>query len=132
MDDHDHVVTFTFNPALEGEYAIVIMHMDDAETLSAQSWMLPAQGDQLARETQVIDHLFVACVEARPIEQQVRAKAEIVRPLFVLQEFLSHEEHRNPRRGQPDAGGHAGAAAPEPRAWISGSPRRAIRCSRPS
>ncbi len=35
---------------------------------------------------------------------------EIVRPLFILQKFLSHEQHRNPRSRQAEAGCHTGAA----------------------
>jgi hypothetical protein len=66
---------------------ILIVHMDNAETLSTQAWVTPAQRDQLARETQVIDHLFVARVEACPIEQQVIGKRN---NLSELSRFTNH------------------------------------------
>jgi len=71
----------------------------------------PAQPDQLTRETQMIDHLFAARLEARPIEQQVLVKAEIIRPLLVLQKFLPHEQHWNARRGETEADRDTGTAA---------------------
>ena len=99
MGHHHHVPTFPFHPTVEGKYPVLIVRVDRAETLPAQRGLLPPQRQQFAREPHVIQHLLIAGVETRPVEQQVFVKVQVVRPLFVLQELLSHEEHRNARRG---------------------------------
>ena len=42
MHDHEYVVSFAFDPAMKSKDTILIAHMDDAETLSAQPWVTPA------------------------------------------------------------------------------------------
>ena len=81
---------------------------------------------QLAREAQVVEHLLVAALEARPVEQQVRVVLEVVGPLLVLEELLAHEQHRDARRRQADPGRDARAAAAVPGARVAGiaEPRR--------
>src|SRR5687767_5565543 len=95
------------------------MDVHHSEALSAQAGILPAQLDQLTREPDMIAHLPVACVETSPMEQQVLMILEIVGPLFVLQELLAHEQHRNTRRGEANAGRHARTAATKPGAGVS-------------
>lgn len=43
---------------------------------------------------------------------------EVVRPLLIFQKFLSHEEHRDTRRGQAEASRDACSAACKPGAWM--------------
>ena len=43
---------------------------------------------------------------------------DIVGPLFVFQEFLAHEQHRNARGGEADSGRHTSSAAAVPRTWV--------------
>ena len=80
----------------------------------------------------MVEHLLVAPVEARPVEQQVVVRHEVVRPLLVFEKFLPHEQHRNAGRGQAEPGRDAGPAAGEPGARDAPDhPSRAMRCSRP-
>ena len=69
MRDHDHVVARPFDPAMEGEHSVLIVSVDYSESLAAQARMFPAEVEQLASEPQVIEHLFVARIQAGPIEQ---------------------------------------------------------------
>jgi hypothetical protein len=48
------------------------------------------------------------------MEQQGFMELEIVGPLFVLQELLAHEQHRNARCGEADPGRHTRTAAAKP------------------
>lgn len=123
MNDHEYVVPFAFDPAVKGQDAILVAGVDDAETVSAQSRVTPAQSDQLARKTKMIGHLFVAGLEAGPMEKKIAPVGELLRPLLVFEEFLAHEKHRNPGCGQADPGGDARAAAPEPGARVVRMPK---------
>src|SRR5438477_6120671 len=59
MHDHQHVVSFAFDPALEGEDAILVVDVHNAKSLAAQAGIAPAQVDELVCETQMIEHLLV-------------------------------------------------------------------------
>jgi hypothetical protein len=74
----ENVVPFAFNPAMKDQHAIFVVHVHDAESLPAQSRMIPAQRDQFARKADVIDHLLVPRIEPGPVEKQILVKGEIV------------------------------------------------------
>ena len=99
MHDHDHVVALSLHPAVKREHAILIVNMHNAETLTAQARIAPAKFNELPRETHMIQHLLVACVESGPVQQQVLVKLEVIRPLFILEKLLAHEQHRDAGRG---------------------------------
>src|SRR5207253_6326333 len=68
MRDDEHPVSFAFDPALEREHAILVVDVHNAKSLAAQARIAPAQIDELARETQMIEHLLVGVVESRPVQ----------------------------------------------------------------
>ena len=73
VHDHHHVVAFALDPAVEREHAVLIVDVHHAETLArASAGCRQRSAEQLAREPQVVEHLLVARVESRPVEQQVR------------------------------------------------------------
>ena len=43
--------------------------------------------------------IVCACVESGPVQQQVLVKLEVIRPLFILEKLLAHEQHRDAGRG---------------------------------
>jgi hypothetical protein len=126
----DHIVSFALHPAVPGEHAILIVAVQHAETLPAQGGIPPAQPHQFAREPYVIEYLLVALVEAGPIEQQVFMELEIVGPLFVLQELLAHEQHRDARRASHAALGPLEAGRSESVAQSPHRPARQEPCGR--
>ena len=120
MDHDDYVVSFARHPAMEGEDSVLVAHVNRAESFAAKTGKPPAKPPlNSPRETYVIEPLFVALIDSRPVQQQVLVKLEIVGPLFVLQKLLSHKQHRNARRRQANASGHASPAAAKPGARVT-------------
>ena len=81
--------------------------------------MLSPEPHEVAREAMLIRHVLVFAFETVPPDQQFRS-ARPVRPVFVLQKFLPHEDHRDARRGQQKARGDLGAAARVPGTRVAG------------
>src|SRR3984957_234574 len=126
---HDHdVVSDTFDPALKGEHAVLVMDVNDRAAFSAQGRMVAADADQFAGKAEKVAHRFVAATQAVPPDQRVRVRR--VAPWLVLQDLLAHENKRNPRRGQQQPHRNPAAAARIPGAGVAavgepGDPRTA-------
>ena len=132
MHDHQHVLSFAFDPAMKGQDTILIVDVDHAETLSAQTRVAPTQREQLAREAKVIEHLLVAGVE--PAQSSSRSWR-----LTKSSDHCLSSKNSCPMKSI----GMPGAVSPMPvatRARLrpnhergsSGCPSRATRSSRPS
>jgi hypothetical protein len=63
--------------------------------------------NQFADEVPKVAHGRIGRRQPRPVEQQLRMSGHVIRPLLVLQEFLSHEQHRNSWHGQEQSVGGA-------------------------
>ena len=107
-------MAFTGHPAMECEHALMIVTMDDAKASAAEARTRPALLNQLTREAQVSEHLSIAVLETRPVQEQIRMDVGVVRPGLVLEELLTHEQHRDAGRRETDRGGHPRTAATEP------------------
>ena len=92
----DYITAYPFDPAMKGDHSIFIVDVEDADRITANRRLHPAQTDEILRETQKIDHRLIAGIHAMPVNS-VRA-ARIVVPLFIFQEFLAHEDLRDSRR----------------------------------
>src|SRR5260370_10537379 len=91
--------------------------------MGAQRRMLSAAPHEVAREAMLIRHVLVMACETVPTDQQYRPP-RLVRTVFVLQKFLPHEDHRDPRRRQEKARGDLGPAARVPGTCVGGISER--------
>ena len=62
IDDDNRVIPLVLRPAMEGEHAILVMRVDDAEALPALPGATLAQGQQFAHEAQMVVHLHIALI----------------------------------------------------------------------
>ena len=67
MHNDNHIVPLAFNPAVKDKYAVLIVHMDHTKSLPPQAGKLPAQLDQFAYESEVIEHLLITLIQAGPM-----------------------------------------------------------------
>ena len=116
-EHHQHVL------ALEGQDPVVLVGRVHRDRLAAQPGQFPAHRDQVAGAAQEVGHHPVLTEGAVPPDQPVGPPGA-VRPQLVLEELLTHEQHRGAGRGQQQAGGHPGAAArvPGPGVVAAGQP----------
>src|SRR6266567_8482505 len=105
---------------MEGDDAILIVHMEHIDLLTTQGRMAATQADQILYEAQMIYHRLIALLETPPPDQVITNSREIVAPLFVLKKLLAHKEHGNSRGGE-----HKTVSDPCPTPCI---PRTGIRC----
>jgi hypothetical protein len=98
---------------MKRQHSVLIVRVHGAKSLAAQAGSIPAHREQFSSEPHVVEHLLVALIQARPVEEQIAVRNKIVRPLLVLQKFLPHEQHGNTRRGETEPGRHMGTAGGE-------------------
>ena len=53
---HHYVAARADDPSLEGDHPVGVVDVEDVDRLAAQGRLMPAQGDQLAAEAQMILH----------------------------------------------------------------------------
>src|SRR6516165_4667027 len=63
---HHNVPALAFHPPLEDKDPVQVVDVGDLAALAAKSWLVAAQRDQLAGETEKIGHRLVAPFEAGP------------------------------------------------------------------
>jgi len=120
MDHDDHILALALDPALEGEHSLVVMGMEDMQSIAAEAGEVPTQLQEFTDEAQVIVHVAIAGIETGPMEQEVLVMVEVVGPLFILEELLAHEKHGDTGSGQAQAGGNTGSAASVPGPRVRG------------
>src|SRR5208282_2446119 len=108
--DDNYVLARTLEPPVEGSDAVLIVNVKRMDVLPTQGGIVPPQADQVLCEAQVVYHRRIASgIEARPPNQIRRGR--VATPLLVLKKLLPHEELRNSRGGQQEAGREARTAA---------------------
>jgi len=121
--DHDHVAANPRQPAMNSDDTGVVVHVEHIDAFAAQRRMLSPEPHEVAREAMLIRHVLVLARETVPPDQQFRPPRP-VRPVFVLQKFLPHENHRDPRRRQEKTRGDLGPTARVPGTCVAGISER--------
>src|SRR4051794_20024966 len=78
--DHNHVSSDSWQPAMNGNDAVVVVDVEHVDAFATQRRMLPSEPHELAREAMLIRHMFIFAFETVPPNQQL-GSTRPVRPV---------------------------------------------------
>ncbi len=124
---HDNVAADALQPAVKRNDPVEIVYVENADRISVQRRLPPAQPDHVLGKSAIVDHCPIGARLQTGPKDQVRP-GRVVTPLLVLEELLAHKYLRNSWCGHQQRHGHPCPAARVPRAPVgpigqSGNPR---------
>lgn len=87
------------DPAMDDDHSVEIVDAREANAFGAQGRLPPSQRDEVPHEAEIIRHRAVG-FEAVPPDEMAGMVSLVVAPELVFEDFLAHEQGRDPgRRG---------------------------------